>query len=117
MGYQEDFIAQIAPHVTAWRNYLGFGVASAIIAQACLESAYGRSNKAYNYNNFFGLKYKEGRELQNLILNIIVLIIQIWMPNIMMTGFYTILIMLCLEKMKGGREHHEKAHSYRSCYS
>jgi len=61
MGYQEDFIAQIAPHVTAWRNYLGFGVASAIIAQACLESAYGRSNKAHNYNNYFGLKYKDGR--------------------------------------------------------
>lgn len=61
MGYQEDFIDQIAPHVCAWRNYLGFGVASAIIAQACLESAYGRSNKAHNYNNYFGIKYKDGR--------------------------------------------------------
>lgn len=61
MGYQEDFINQISPHVQAWRNYLGYGVASAIIAQACLESAFGRSNKARNYNNFFGLKYKENR--------------------------------------------------------
>lgn len=61
MGYQEDFIAQIAPHIQAWRDFLGYGVASAIIAQACLESAFGRSNKARNYNNFFGLKYKENR--------------------------------------------------------
>lgn len=61
MGYQDDFINQIAPHVQAWRNYLGYGIASAIIAQACLESAFGRSNKARNYNNFFGLKYKENR--------------------------------------------------------
>ena len=61
MGYQEDFIDQIAAHICAWRNFLGWGVASAIIAQACLESAYGRSDKAHNYNNFFGLKYKENR--------------------------------------------------------
>ena len=61
MGYQEDFINQIVPHIQAWRNFLGYGVASAIIAQACLESAFGRSNKAKNYNNFFGLKYKENR--------------------------------------------------------
>ena len=61
MGYQEDFIDQISAHVCAWRNYLGYGVASAIIAQACLESAYGRSDKAHNYNNYFGLKYKTGR--------------------------------------------------------
>ena len=61
MGYQEEFINSIAPHIVAWRDYLGYGVASAIIAQACLESAYGRSNKAVNYHNYFGLKYKEGR--------------------------------------------------------
>ena len=61
MGYQEEFINSIAPHIVAWRDYLGYGVASAIIAQACLESAYGRSNKAINYHNYFGLKYKEGR--------------------------------------------------------
>lgn len=61
MGYQEDFINQIAPHVIAWCNYLGYGVPSAIIGQAALESGYGRSYKAKDYNNFFGLKYKEGR--------------------------------------------------------
>ena len=61
MGYQEDFIDQISAHIVAWRNFLGWGVASSIIAQACLESAYGRSDKARYYNNFFGLKYKSGR--------------------------------------------------------
>lgn len=60
MTYQDDFINEIAPFIVSWRDYLGFGVASAIIAQACLESAYGRSDKA-NYNNFFGLKAKPGR--------------------------------------------------------
>ena len=60
MGYQEDFIATIAPYVTSWRNFTGYGVASAIIAQACIESAYGKSNKA-QHNNYFGLKYKPNR--------------------------------------------------------
>ena len=60
MGYQEDFIAIIAPYVTSWRNFTGYGVASAIIAQACIESGYGKSNKA-QHNNYFGLKYKPGR--------------------------------------------------------
>lgn len=60
MGRQEDFINQIAPYVVAWRDFFKFGVASAIIAQACLESGYGTSDKA-QYNNFFGLKYKGNR--------------------------------------------------------
>lgn len=60
MGYQEDFIYMIIPYIDTWRKFFGFGVNSAICAQACLESAYSRSNKA-KYNNFFGLKYKEGR--------------------------------------------------------
>jgi len=68
MSKQEDFINSIAPHVVAWRDYLGWGVASAIIAQACLESGYGTSNKVTSdkglhndRNNYFGLKYKENR--------------------------------------------------------
>ena len=60
MGRQEDFINQIAPYVTKWRDIFGFGIASAIIAQACLESGYGTSDKA-QYNNYFGLKYKGNR--------------------------------------------------------
>jgi len=61
MGYHEDFINKISVYVTGWRDICKWGCASAIIAQACLESAYGRSNKAVNYNNYFGLKMKPGR--------------------------------------------------------
>ena len=43
--------------MTAW---YGYGVPSAIIAQACLESAYGTSTKA-KHHNYFGLKYRSGR--------------------------------------------------------
>ena len=60
MGKQEDFIYQIAPYVQEWAKEFGFGVPSAIIAQGCLESAYGTSNKAGHFN-FHGLKYKENR--------------------------------------------------------
>lgn len=61
MGIQEDFITEISAHIVAWCDYLGYGVPSAIIAQACLESAYGKSDKALNYHNYFGIKYKPGR--------------------------------------------------------
>ena len=68
MTTQETFINNIAPHVQAWRDFIGWGVASAIIAQACLESAYGTSNKVTSdkglhndRNNYFGLKYKKNR--------------------------------------------------------
>ncbi len=57
---KEDFINQIAPYVQKRQKAFGFGVCSAIIAQACLESGYGTSDKA-QYNNFFGLKYKKDR--------------------------------------------------------
>lgn len=38
----------------------GFKVASPCIAQACIESAFGTSNKA-KYHNYFGLKYRDNR--------------------------------------------------------
>ena len=60
MGRQEDFILSIVPYVSSWKNYLGYGVVSAVVAQACLESAYGSSDKA-KHNNYFGLKYKGNR--------------------------------------------------------
>ena len=60
MSRQEDFITEIAPYVQKYKGIFGFGVVSAIIAQACLESAYGSSDKAV-YNNFFGLKAKGNR--------------------------------------------------------
>lgn len=60
MGYQEDFINEISKYVVGWKSKFGFGVPSAIIAQACLESAYGTSNKA-KYHNYFGLKFRLNR--------------------------------------------------------
>jgi hypothetical protein len=60
VGRQEDFILSIVPYVSSWKQFLGYGVVSAIVAQACLESAYGSSDKA-KHNNYFGLKYKGNR--------------------------------------------------------
>ena len=60
MSRQTDFINEIAPIIQKWQKHFGFGVCSAIIAQACLESAYGSSDKTI-YNNYHGLKYKPNR--------------------------------------------------------
>ncbi len=60
MSYQEDFIGKIAPVVQKMTVRYGYGVNSAIIAQACLESAYGTSTKA-KHHNYFGLKYRPNR--------------------------------------------------------
>ena len=60
MKNPEEFISQIQPYISEWKKFFGFGVVSAIIAQACLESAYGTSDKA-KHNNYFGLKYKNNR--------------------------------------------------------
>ena len=57
---KEQFIEEIAKCVKSHMKCFGIKCASAVIAQACLESAYGTSNKAKK-NNFFGLKYREGR--------------------------------------------------------
>lgn len=57
---KEQFIESIASAVKKIAPEFGIKVYSTIIAQACLESSYGSSNKA-KYNNFFGLKYREGR--------------------------------------------------------
>lgn len=56
----EAFIEKIAPIVQKIAPKYGIDCPSAVIAQACLESAYGTSNKA-KYHNYFGLKYREGR--------------------------------------------------------
>lgn len=60
MSKQQEFINRMAPYVVAWAKAYNWGVPSAIIAQACLESGYGTSDKAA-YHNFFGLKYKGKR--------------------------------------------------------
>ena len=57
---QKQFIDKIAPlHVKYAKKY-GQKFPSAGIAQACLESGYGTSNKA-KHNNFHGMKYRPNR--------------------------------------------------------
>ena len=56
-----EFIAQIAAYVRKYAPQYGIAVHSPIIAQAILESGRGTSELAINANNYFGLKYREGR--------------------------------------------------------
>lgn len=60
MSKQTDFISKIAPIVQKYAKQYGFKTCSGIIAQACLESAWGTSDKAAHHN-YFGLKYRAGR--------------------------------------------------------
>ena len=57
---KETFINEIAKYVQGWIQAFKFGVPSAIIAQACLESAFGTSDKARRHN-YFGLKFRKNR--------------------------------------------------------
>jgi flagellum-specific peptidoglycan hydrolase FlgJ len=50
------FIQQIAPLIQAEARKRGYKVASPIIAQACIESAFGTSSLGYKYHNYFGMK-------------------------------------------------------------
>ena len=50
------FIEQIAPIICKEAKKRGYKFPSAIIAQACLESNFGKSSLSANYNNFFGMK-------------------------------------------------------------
>lgn len=52
----KEFIEKIAPIIQKYAKKYGYKVCSPIIAQACLESAYGTSSLAYKYHNYFGLK-------------------------------------------------------------
>lgn len=52
----KNFIAEIAPYIVAYAKKYGYSVASPIIAQACIESAYGTSKLASIYHNYFGMK-------------------------------------------------------------
>lgn len=60
MSKQTDFISKIAPVIKRYAQQYGFTCCSGIIAQACLESAWGTSDKAAHHN-YFGLKYRNGR--------------------------------------------------------
>lgn len=55
-----EFINQIAPYVQKYAKAYDYDVCSAIIAQACLESAFGRSTLGYKYHNYFGMKAGSG---------------------------------------------------------
>lgn len=50
------FIDQIAPIICKEAKARGYKFPSAIIAQACLESNFGKSSLAANYHNYFGMK-------------------------------------------------------------
>ena len=52
----ESFISQIAPIIQKYAKERGYKVCSAVIAQAILESNWGKSQLAAKYFNFFGLK-------------------------------------------------------------
>lgn len=51
-----QFIGQIATLIQAEAKRRGYKVASPIIAQACLESAFGTSSLGYKFHNYFGMK-------------------------------------------------------------
>jgi N-acetylmuramoyl-L-alanine amidase len=57
---KNEFVEAIAKAVQKIAPEFNILVYSPVIAQAILESGWGTSNKA-KYNNFFGLKYREGR--------------------------------------------------------
>ena len=57
---KEQFIKEIAKYVQKYAPKYNIKVCSPIIAQACLESAYGTSKKA-QFHNYFGLKYRANR--------------------------------------------------------
>ena len=61
---QNEFIQAIAPFVQKYAVKYGIKVASPIIAQACLQSAYGTSYKA-KFHNYFGLKFRQNRVTVN----------------------------------------------------
>lgn len=56
MTDRQAFIEQIAPLIQKECKERGYKIASPIIAQACLESAYGASSLGYKYHNYFGMK-------------------------------------------------------------
>lgn len=58
---KQEFIEKVAAAVKKYAPKYGILVYSPIIAQACLESAFGTSPKAALHNNILGLKYRAGR--------------------------------------------------------
>ena len=55
---QINFINQIRPLIEKYASQYGYNanVIDAIVGQACLESAYGKSELSAKYHNYFGMK-------------------------------------------------------------
>ena len=53
---QKQFIANVAKYVQKYANSYGIKIHSPIIAQAILESGWGKSKLSAQYHNYFGLK-------------------------------------------------------------
>ena len=52
----KKFVNEIAPIVQKVAKEKGYPICSTVIAQACIESAYGTSSLGYKYHNYFGMK-------------------------------------------------------------
>lgn len=52
----KQFIKEIAPIIQKYAKQYGYKFASPIIAQACIESAFGTSSLGFRYHNYFGMK-------------------------------------------------------------
>lgn len=66
MDYKEQFIEDIASYVLKYAPQFNIKCPSAVIAQACKESGFGKAKSIWgickaDYHNYFGLKYREGR--------------------------------------------------------
>lgn len=68
MSQRTDFIEAIAPIIQQYCEAYGYKFPSAIIAQACIESAFGTSSLAWKWHNYFGIKWYRncGRQAVNL---------------------------------------------------
>ena len=56
----KQFIEIIGPVIQEEAKARGYKVASPIIAQACIESAFGTSSLGYRWHNYFGMKCGSG---------------------------------------------------------
>lgn len=52
----KKFVNEIAPIIQKVSKERGYPICSTVIAQACIESAYGTSSLGYKYHNYFGMK-------------------------------------------------------------
>ena len=57
---QKQFIDEIGPIVVKIGKQRGYKVFSAVVAQACIESAFGASTLSKKYHNYFGMKCGSG---------------------------------------------------------